>query len=209
MIGVWSFGAVAFVTVSCVAIWGWLRSRKYQRLATVDPLTGLPNFREFEQRLRQELSRAKRHERDLALLWIDLDHFKQVNDRFGHAGGNEVLAEVGRRLSQLARQEDLPVRLGGEEFILLLPDTSLCGAESVAVKVLTEIRQTIHLSNHQVLQVTASVGVASLVEVGEVDLLTAADAAMYRAKALGRNRYCFASGETVRELLQSLTDSGG
>ncbi len=155
-----------------------------------DALTGLANRWTFEQDLARELARASRYRWPLSLLMVDLDHFKRVNDTFGHVGGDRVLHEVGKVLLDGKRSFDLAGRLGGEEMLLALPQTP--GDE--AVRVAERLRSTIAglrvPSDDKHIRLTASIGVA-VAEPGCIELaelFTVADAAMYRAKALGRNQ---------------------
>jgi diguanylate cyclase (GGDEF)-like protein/PAS domain S-box-containing protein len=159
-------------------------------LATTDPLTGLANHRAFQERLAAEVSRARRAGEPLALVMIDLDHFKRVNDTHGHQAGDEVLREVARRLMACARREDLCARVGGEELAWLLPATGADAAMAAAERLRAAIAGTpIPPAGRQ----TASLGVAGLGPGGAAALVRDADAALYRAKAAGRDA-CVAAG---------------
>ena len=156
-----------------------------KHLATVDGLTGLANRRTFEDALHREVSRAVRSGDDLSLLLVDVDHFKRVNDTYGHPMGDEVLRHVGRVLSSRGRDFDFPARYGGEEFVVILPGCSPDEAIAVAERLRAGIAGT-----DAPLPVTASVGVASLhrdASDGEA-LVKAADEALYDAKVQGRDR---------------------
>ena len=158
-------------------------------LAYHDGLTGLPNRLQIEDRLQQSIALASRGHGGLALLFIDLDHFKPINDRFGHAVGDQVLCEVARRLQSELRTADLVARLGGDEFVVLL--STLTQAEDslrVADKLLLALAEPMLIGNHR-LQVSTSVGLAHYPESGSdaAALLRSADAAMYAAKLAGRN----------------------
>ncbi|MCL4810659.1 MAG: diguanylate cyclase [Thermoanaerobaculia bacterium] len=162
-----------------------------EKLALTDPLTGLANRRAFEEALEAELARAGRHGRPASLLFLDLDHFKAVNDSHGHAAGDEILSGFAAVLRRGCRRGDLAARIGGEEFAVLLPMTGRVPATLVAERIrrATEghaLGQTVSVP------VTVSVGVASTEEGTEAfevsRLLRRADAALYRAKAEGRNR---------------------
>ena len=169
------------------------------RLTNTDPLTGVYNKRYFLSMLERELARAERHQRQTALLMLDLDHFKKVNDTFGHVAGDAVLVEASKRISAVLTSEDLLARFGGEEFVALLDETSLEEAALVAERIRAAIAE--HPVEHAgtSIQVTTSVGVSGLQEVAGSDdaatrtqrveaLLTLADTKLYEAKNAGRNR---------------------
>ena len=158
--------------------------------ANYDSLTGLPNRNLMRERLEQELHKARRHHFELAVLFIDLDHFKQVNDTFGHEKGDELLAQVGRRLDQCVRETDTVARLGGDEFTLIAVELREQGdAQRVADKVLAELAREFRLGGESV-SLSASVGIAFFPDHGEdMDaLIRSADSAMYEAKNNGKNR---------------------
>jgi diguanylate cyclase (GGDEF)-like protein len=153
--------------------------------ARIDALTGLGNRRALEEILSAEISRAQRFEHELAVVLLDLDRFKQINDSFGHAAGDMMLRSVSRLLTSLARQGDTVVRWGGEEFVVVLPETDLPGARLFAER----LRRTIEASPVGDMRTSASCGVATMIREDTVDaLLGAADQALYRAKSNGRNR---------------------
>ena len=160
-------------------------------LANFDSLTGLPNRALFQDRLTQALARAARSQAQVGLLFIDLDHFKAVNDRLGHAFGDELLKQVSARLSQSVREVDTVARMGGDEFTIILEGIqSAETAAMIANKVLQTLAPAIRIGAQE-LYVTASIGVAvypSDAEQGD-DLLSNADTAMYRAKEEGKNTY--------------------
>ncbi len=160
------------------------------QLATHDPLTGLCNRRHFDGLADTEIARALRHGRPLSLCMLDIDHFKPINDRHGHACGDEVLRMVGRLLQAHARNEDVAARIGGEEFALLLPECGLDDATALAERLREAIAATAFDADGGPLRVTASIGVASIGpgRDARAPLLAAADAALYRAKSEGRNR---------------------
>lgn len=161
-----------------------------RRLATTDPLTGLLNRRAFLDALERERSRADRHHFPVSLLLLDVDHFKSVNDRHGHAAGDAVLRGVAEVLRRVARRSDCVGRWGGEEFVLALPQTGGPGAEVAAERIRRGIARTPHaLPGGAELKVTVSVGVASADSPWTPEsLIAAADRAMYRAKEHGRDR---------------------
>lgn len=160
------------------------------RRASSDALTGLPNRRAFEERLASVSSHFERYQRPFSVVIADVDHFKQFNDTWGHEVGDRVLQHVATLLRSAVREVDLAARLGGEEFVLLLPETPLMPAVEVAERVRRLIDGRPLVWNGRPLAVTVSLGVAtcpdSLPTPGE--LLAAADAALYRSKAAGRNR---------------------
>ncbi|HEY0928761.1 MAG TPA: diguanylate cyclase [Gemmatimonas sp.] len=166
---------------------------RLEQLAQTDPLTQLLNRRALTERITAEMERALRYDSTLALLMIDLDHFKKVNDTFGHLVGDDVLRDVGALLSQTIRGSDITARYGGEEFLVLLPETDDAGAVSFAerIRVAVEEHPFARGSMAEPLKLTASVGVAvfpaARIENVE-DLFARADAALYRSKAEGRNR---------------------
>ncbi|HSG46707.1 MAG TPA: diguanylate cyclase [Longimicrobiales bacterium] len=165
-------------------------------LASTDDLTGLANRRHLVDRLKEEADRTRRYGRPFSLILLDLDHFKRVNDSYGHAVGDEVLRVTARAMESVCRDLDLPGRMGGEEFAVILPETDAPGARIVADRLRLEIARCLHRpEGHEPFQVTASFGVATLDpnSEGEVEaLLQAADEAMYRAKDQGRNRVAMA-----------------
>ncbi|MBV8124043.1 MAG: EAL domain-containing protein, partial [Paucibacter sp.] len=162
------------------------------RQALHDPLTELPNRRHFLNSLTKALARAERHGGTLAVLFIDLDHFKHVNDTHGHSHGDELLRQVARRLSETLRAGDLLARMGGDEFALLLQDAKADDAAAVASKVLSVLEQPIFYEE-QTMKVGASVGITLFPADGRKveELLSNADLAMYRAKGDGRNAWSF------------------
>lgn len=169
-------------------------ARRLLRRATTDDLTGLPNRKVFFESLERETARALRHGRPLSVILCDIDFFKSVNDTYGHDSGDKVLRQLARRLRKSLRAEDLPARLGGEEFGILLPETDLVQACRAAERLRQEVEGTDfvlpRLREGLFLRITASFGTASFH--GPSDKASAlfirADRAMYRAKEEGRNR---------------------
>jgi diguanylate cyclase (GGDEF)-like protein len=156
-------------------------------LAHQDGLTGLRNRRAADERLAHELARHRRLRRPLGVLLADIDHFKSINDRHGHAVGDAVLRAVAQRLAASLRETDLAARFGGEEFLVLLPETDRAGLARVAEKLRAAVEA---LNLEQVGTVTTSLG-GAVAEDGAGDaalLLERADQALYGAKAAGRNR---------------------
>lgn len=166
--------------------------REVTRLASRDWLTGLLNRRCFIERLETEISRAEREGTDLSLVIADIDHFKKVNDTWGHQAGDLVLREFASRLTSLCRPYDFAGRYGGEEFTVCLPRTTKDQATAVADRIRNGIEALrVPLAGGPCVSVTASFGIASLADVGRGDvdaLIREADEALYRAKAAGRNR---------------------
>jgi len=160
------------------------------RLARIDTLTGLANRRSFNETLQQALARASRHGRALALAYLDVDHFKRINDGHGHGVGDEVLKEFGERLRACVRASDLPARLSGDEFVVILEEIgSSAEAGAIAAKIVAAMRAPF-ATGAGMLAVSASVGVALWRPGQDEDaLLAAADGALYVAKANGRDGY--------------------
>ncbi len=162
------------------------------RLMTTDGLTQLNNRRYFDDMLDREVARAKRYKRTFSLMVFDLDHFKLVNDRFGHLGGDAVLRQLGAILLGRLRVNDVLARIGGEEFALITPEVGLDGATELASKIHRLIGDTRFDFEGSAVKVTVSVGVAEWHHDHEDagDLLKAADDRMYAAKRAGRNQVC-------------------
>jgi len=172
-----------------------------------DPLTGLPNRRLFDDRLAIALAQAHRYRHRLAVIFVDLDHFKQINDTLGHAAGDELLRAVARRLTECVREGDTVARRAGDEFSLLLPGIHY--AEDVATisrKLSDALRQPFPVDGHDV-RVTSSGGVALYPEDGESEeaLLRSADTAMYRAKEHGRDNFQLFSPAMAEKALERRT----
>ncbi len=176
-----------------------------QRLAHFDALTELPNRILLNDRIGIALSSAQRNRTSLAVLFVDLDHFKNVNDTLGHRIGDALLIEVAKRLKSVVRDEDTVSRLGGDEFIFVLPGTDAAGAAHVAEKLLEVIPQQYQIEQHE-LVITPSIGIAIYPNDGEdFDTLSkCADVAMYRAKRDGRNNYRFFTAEMQASSARSL-----
>jgi len=173
-----------------------INNERLQHIGLTDPLTGVHNRRYVERRLLEEIVRTQRHGYPLSCLYIDIDHFKNVNDTHGHRSGDEVLREISARVQHELRLSDALGRFGGEEFVVLLIDTPHAAALAVAERIAASIRaKPVVLESGEPLQTTVSVGVATLETVARTDdagvcgttLLERADAALYRAKQAGRN----------------------
>lgn len=162
-----------------------------REVALVDPLTFLPNRRMIVKELQSEVIRSLRYKTPLSISVLDLDHFKNVNDTYGHPAGDEVLRQVAYQLRDLIRQPDVAGRYGGEEFLILLPSSDLNAAAEQAARICKTISKTPVLIHGTVVNITVSMGVAQFrVETDTWDtLLNRADTAMYEAKNAGRNRW--------------------
>jgi two-component system chemotaxis family response regulator WspR len=161
-----------------------------RRLSLTDSLTNVGNRRAFDEALRAEIARARRHQRDLALVLFDLDHFKRINDTLGHRAGDQVLTAFAARLGSLMRASDRLFRYGGEEFALLLPDEGPLSGLEAARRLVRGIAEQPLAANGSHVAVTCSAGVAGLRESDASDgsdLVARSDAALYAAKRAGRN----------------------
>lgn len=176
-------------------------NRKLDEVAVTDALTGLRNARYYHARLDEQQATTERTGRPFAVGVIDLDHFKSVNDRYGHIAGDIVLMQTARAIAANARKGETVARVGGEEFALLLPGSTCQAAKEAAERVRKAIEKleiTIPQEENVTLSVTASAGVASTAELPGLsarELFMAADEALYKAKEEGRNRTCAALGE--------------
>jgi diguanylate cyclase (GGDEF)-like protein/PAS domain S-box-containing protein len=161
-----------------------------QHQASYDGLTGLPNRNLFNDRIARLVAHAVRQQSVFSLLFVDLDHFKEVNDTLGHMVGDILLRTVSERLQKGVRNEDTVARMGGDEFVVLLPDTDRQGAQAVAYSLLNRLREPVTLAGVGAYRPMASMGSAVFPEDGKTPdaLLRSADMAMYRAKLAGRNR---------------------
>src|SRR5258706_650456 len=173
-----------------VSLQNGLLYKKMETMATTDGLTGLTNHRSFQERFEDLLMRAQRHNGKVALLLCDVDHFKKVNDNYGHPIGDEVLRRVARVLQELPRKIDIPARYGGEEFAVLLDNVDVEQAKAVAERIRIEISKVVVETEKGGLSVTQSIGVAVFPEDGRdrATLVERADLALYHAKHSGRNR---------------------
>jgi diguanylate cyclase (GGDEF)-like protein len=160
-------------------------------------LTGWNNRRYLAVRMNEELARARRDRSQLVCLMLDIDHFKRVNDTWGHAAGDAVLREFAQRIEAQVRASDVAARFGGEEFVVLMPTTSVAAARLLAERIRTAVAaEPVQMPNGEAVTITVSIGIASaqplpnsndLKTVGD-SLLARADVALYRAKSEGRNR---------------------
>ena len=164
---------------------------KVEEMALRDTLTGLYNRRYFQQILEYELNRSKRYRQPLSIIFIDLDHFKEINDQFGHSVGDIFLRQIAVKLSSLFRTTDLVARYAGDEFIAVLPTTPHDGAMILAQRIMEQLGNYQIMVRGKTLQISVSVGVDTyegLEGVGSVGFIDRADKAMYEAKSQGRNR---------------------
>lgn len=172
--------------------------RRLKELATTDSLTGLFNRRKFLEISERELLSAKRYKRPLCVMMLDIDHFKKVNDTYGHDGGDEVLRAIASIMQQSLRESDAVGRLGGEEFAAILPETDIIKAGEVGERIrkAVEAHTSLTADNEEV-RVTISIGIAThCMSTPDMDsMLKSADTALYRAKELGRNRIETEAGE--------------
>ena len=192
------FATLVFETIFCFVLDYSRRSarndlvemaRLYERAARTDDLTGLSNRRDMAQHLNQEFSRYERSGNHFSVILIDLDHFKQINDKYGHDAGDFVLTEFARLVRSTCRQSDLPSRWGGEEFLLLLPDTSLLQALSMAERLRRNVELHDFVHKGQRIPLTLSAGVCSISQFHAIEeLLKQADIHLYDAKMKGRNQ---------------------
>jgi two-component system cell cycle response regulator len=169
-----------------------LDSAQFRALAETDPLTGTYNRRALDERLGAELERAGRYNSKLALLMLDIDEFKKVNDTFGHRAGDQVLCQLATILRRELRGVDMVARYGGEEFVVVLPETNLQGARNFAERILKRVSEHDFGEPGTPVHVTISVGVATFPEVSTEQaeaFLTHADQRLYQAKRDGRNRF--------------------
>ncbi len=179
---------------------------RIRQLAYFDSLTNLPNRRLLQDRAEQALASAEREKKQIALLFVDLDHFKTINDSLGHSAGDALLSEVARRLQSCVRRMDTVARLGGDEFVVLLTDVTIEGATEVARKLIYRVARPYQIENHE-LRVTPSLGISVFPQDGRdfESLLKHSDTAMYRAKESGRNAYQFFASEMNVAALERLT----
>ncbi|HVS77865.1 MAG TPA: sensor domain-containing diguanylate cyclase [Steroidobacteraceae bacterium] len=192
--------------VSAICIENAVNRARLVRSGLTDFLTGFHNRRYLHARLREELARAQRAGQPVACLMIDVDHFKRINDEYGHLAGDAVLREVAQRIDAEMRMSDTGARFGGDEFAIVLPQGSVSDGERVAARVLEAVRsQPVPIGGHAAETVTLSIGVAAATpdqatrdyKVVADRLIAEADAALYRAKSAGRNRVA-ASRNVVR-----------
>jgi diguanylate cyclase (GGDEF)-like protein len=175
---------------------------KVEEMALRDTLTGLYNRRYFQQILDYELNRSKRYRQPLSLVFLDIDHFKEINDRFGHSTGDQFLKQIAQKLSSLFRTTDLIARYAGDEFVAILPTTGQEGAMILATRVQQVLSEYQVMVRGRTLQVSVSIGVDTYEGsegIGSVTLIDRADKAMYEAKTQGRN--CVKNFQEIQKAL--------
>ena len=182
--------------IASFALENALNRARLLRSGFTDVLTGWHNRRYLQVRLMEELARSRRDRSELVCLMLDLDHFKAVNDTYGHAAGDEVLRELAQRVESQVRASDVAARYGGEEFVVLLPHTDVASGKALAERIRGAVAaEPVSLGAKGEVTITASIGIASVIPPDVDDLKTVgdsliarADVALYRAKAAGRNR---------------------
>jgi len=183
--------------ISATAIQNAYYVERVRQLAYIDGLTGIFNRRFFEMRIAEEMERARRYEGGMAVIMMDIDHFKRLNDEFGHLLGDEVLRQVSSVFSQHLRKVDIVCRYGGEEFAILLPQTSVEQALNVAEKLRKEIAAWQFPGVPRAVTISAGASAYPAHGDGRDDLVKAADAALYAAKQAGRN--CVKAAELLSQ----------
>jgi diguanylate cyclase (GGDEF)-like protein/PAS domain S-box-containing protein len=176
-------------------------------LVNHDPLTGLPNRRLLNELLEHAIKRAEREQRQIALLFIDLDRFKAINDGLGHQVGDKLLYEVSKRISQSVRESDVVARLAGDEFLVMMDMISNQeDAEKIAKKIIKMLQTEFNIDNHEIF-ISASIGISIFPKDGnDVDsTIKAADMAMYQVKNKGKNNHCFYSAELSKDVVERFT----
>ncbi|TVP54640.1 MAG: GGDEF domain-containing protein [Halomonadaceae bacterium] len=160
----------------------------YERAAKTDTLTGLPNRRAIQDQMAREFARYQRNDHHFSVLLLDLDHFKQINDNHGHDAGDALLVQFATLLRQQSRNSDMNARWGGEEFLILLPDTSLSQALALAERLRARVAEQAFMHEGKSLHITLSGGVGCIAQVADTQaLLRQADLLLYKAKSQGRN----------------------
>jgi diguanylate cyclase (GGDEF)-like protein len=178
---------------------------RFRALAKHDSLTGIANRLSLEEELKRLIVSSKRNKSTFALLFLDLDHFKNINDTYGHDFGDKLLKEVVDRVSPELRKKDIFARLGGDEFVIVLRDINEAHLSTIIEKIIALFRQNWTIDEH-VINVSTSIGVVLYPKDGEneIDLLKHADIAMYRAKELGRDKFSFFTEALNKQVLQEI-----
>lgn len=167
--------------------------KQLEEMAIRDPLTGLFNFRQLHVCLEQEMQRSQRYGHALSVFIVDVDHFKAVNDNFGHLFGDNVLKKLGEIMQSVLRGTDSLFRYGGEEFLILLPETSQEGSAIIADRIMEAIKSHTFISDKNSTRITVSIGGASFPfqSIDKTELIKLADQALYKAKESGRDRFVY------------------
>lgn len=192
-------GAVA--DFAAIAIDNARNYKRVSELVVTDDLTGLYNARHLHELLEYEVDRSRRYRSQLSLLFFDIDHFKSVNDRFGHLVGSRLISEIGHLVRRHIRSSDRAARYGGDEYVVVLPNTGKQGGKAVASNLLSRFREhQFHSDSGEQILITASFGVATFPEDApdRIALIRAADSAMYAAKQAGRNSVCHFSDDATK-----------
>jgi diguanylate cyclase (GGDEF)-like protein len=167
--------------------------RQLEEMAIRDPLTGLLNFRQLQVSLDEEITRSQRYGHAFCIFILDVDHFKAVNDKYGHQFGDHILKKLGEIMRRAIRKSDSIFRYGGEEFFILMPETSREGAANAADRIMDAIRTHMFISDEKSAKITVSIGGAGFPSqsTDKVELIKLADTALYKAKESGRDRFVF------------------
>jgi diguanylate cyclase (GGDEF)-like protein len=161
------------------------------RMTIIDGLTQIHNKRYLQEALDRDVMRARRHGRELSVMMFDIDHFKGINDKYGHLAGDHVLRELARVVQERIRKDEVFARYGGEEFALILPETNIEGARALAETLRERVATHTFVFQNETIPVTISMGAAALTDdMSGTDLVTSADNKLYEAKRSGRNRVC-------------------
>ncbi|MBN2017007.1 MAG: GGDEF domain-containing protein [Candidatus Cloacimonetes bacterium] len=190
------FGAIFALLTSSLAVqtaMDILRINKLEQDNITDPLMEINNRRHFDMRLIEEISRAHRYNSPLALFMVDVDHFKKINDTFGHDIGDDVLVELGRLIQDQVRRNDIVARYGGEEITIIAPETTIEVARTLGERLRSTIEDTVLVkktNSHPAIKATVSIGISGLTKniVSMKDFIQKADVALYEAKSNGRNK---------------------
>lgn len=178
-----------------------------QSMATTDVLTGLLNRRYFDRRIIEEIARANRHKSNLSLALFDIDHFKQINDTYGHTVGDKILKELGEIILINTRESDIAARYGGEEFALILPETTQIEASELLERLRQLVENHTFFKDDIPIAVTISVGIAQChPDYSTEDFIEQSDSALYRAKGTGRNRVVYGTFTTPKLNFQKITN---
>ncbi len=195
-------GVVAYIGIARDITLEQERQNELESLANQDPLTGLYNRRRFIEELDNEIHRCQRLGKEFALLWLDLDQFKEINDAMGHPVGDKLLSELATNLQALTRDSDVVARMGGDEFAILLADNDLAESELSVSRIIEGLRSSTHIFDGAPIKMLSSIGVSMFPRDADNshELLACADRALYEAKNSGRNQFSFYSGPDSQSL---------